>query len=161
MQIEIFQAVEFIGRLLHSKVDSNTISNLKQQLAELLTQRFTAHWDPHRPTRGNAYRAISNFNDEYDSTLVEACTKVSCSAKLIHTYLPRDFILWIDPDSVAYRVGFHGNIMTLYEKRAPAPVVFQYIQQPVSRAIRITPPNSPPSQKTANDKKKTSLVLVN
>ncbi|KAI7899061.1 uncharacterized protein BX663DRAFT_523024 [Cokeromyces recurvatus] len=160
MQIEISQAVDFIGRLLHSKVDSDMITNFKTQLAELLKQRFSAHWDPHKPYQGNAYRAISNFNDEYDPILVEACIKTACSAKLIHAYLPRDFILWIDPDSVAYRVGFHGNIMTLYDKKKQSKTVslFQYIQPiTTTKPIRISPPNSPKK----NKKKKTAMVVAN
>lgn len=79
---------------------------------------------------------------------------------MIHTHLPRDFVLWIDPYSVSYRVGDHGNIMTLYEDRSRGKLSLkmdpgntgiispsqsprlQYIQ-PTFTPIRISPPTSP------------------
>jgi hypothetical protein len=185
MHIEIAQAVEFLGRLLNSKVDSGTISAFKERLSELLKKRFTDHWDAQQPYRGNAYRAISNFNGQLDPIIEQgeynnnnnvpiffyyifiylfiilACDKAACSSKLIHTHLPRDFVLWVDPFSVSYRVGDHGNIMTLYEDRSRGRVSLkmdsnnnimvspsssprvQYIQPAVSTPIRISPPSSP------------------
>lgn len=83
---------------------------------------------------------------------------------MIHTHLPRDFVLWIDPYSVSYRVGDHGNIMTLYEDRSRGRVSLkmdpgntgmispsqsprlQYLQ-PQSTPIRISPPSSPENKK--------------
>lgn len=47
-----------------------------------------------------------------------ACIKASIQPSTIHAHLPRDFVLWIDPFSVSYRVGDHGNIMTLFEDRS-------------------------------------------
>ncbi|KAG2205367.1 hypothetical protein INT47_007152 [Mucor saturninus] len=164
MHIEIAQAVEFLGRLLQSKVDLNVISTFKERLGELLKQRFTDHWDSQQPYRGNGYRAISNFNGELDPVILTACDKAACSSKLIHTHLPRDFVLWIDPFSVSYRVGDHGNIMTLYEDRSRGRVSLkmdpgntgiispsqsprlQYLQ-PTSTPIRISPPSSPENKK--------------
>ncbi|GAA5809543.1 hypothetical protein MFLAVUS_002953 [Mucor flavus] len=164
MHIEIAQAVEFLGRLLQSKVDLNVISTFKERLGELLKQRFTDHWDSQQPFRGNGYRAISNFNGELDPIILTACNKSACSSKLIRTHLPRDFVLWIDPYSVSYRVGDHGNIMTLYEDRSRGKVSLkmdpgntgiispsqsprlQYIQ-PTFTPIRISPPASPENKK--------------
>ncbi len=78
--------------------------------------------------------------------------------------MPRDFVLWIDPFSVSYRVGDHGNIMTLYEDRSRGRVSLkmdpgntgiispsqsprlQYLQ-PTSTPIRISPPSSPENKK--------------
>ncbi|GAN05251.1 protein BTG1-like [Mucor ambiguus] len=118
MHIEIAQAVEFLGRLLQSKVDQDVVGNLKETLTELLKVRFEDHWDPQQPCRGNGYRALSNFNGQLDPMLNEACIKASIQPSIIHAHLPRDFVLWIDPFSVSYRVGDHGNIMTLFEDRS-------------------------------------------
>lgn len=71
MHIEIAQAVEFLGRLLQSKVDQDIVSNFKEILAELLKVRFEDHWDPQQPYRGNGYRALSNFNGELDPILTK------------------------------------------------------------------------------------------
>lgn len=75
MHIEIAQAVEFLGRLLQSKVDLNVISAFKERLGELLKQRFTDHWDSQQPYRGNGYRAISNFNGELDPVILTGKVK--------------------------------------------------------------------------------------
>lgn len=69
MHIEIAQAVEFLGRLLQSKVDQDTINAFKEKLTELLKIRFQDHWDPQQPYKGNGYRAISNFNGQLDPIL--------------------------------------------------------------------------------------------
>lgn len=101
--------------------------------------------------------------------------KASIQPTSIHAHLPRDFVLWIDPFSVSYRVGDHGNIMTLFEDRsrgritlkldpslnstitttstttaitAKSPTnspMMQYLQPRTSTPIRISPPNSPES----------------
>lgn len=101
---------------------------------------------------------------KYILNKILACDKAACSSKLIHTHLPRDFVLWIDPFSVSYRVGDHGNIMTLYEDRSRGRVSLkmdpgntgiispsqsprlQYLQ-PTSTPIRISPPSSPENKK--------------
>lgn len=54
-----------------------------------------------------------------------AAQKADIDAPLLHSYLPRDFVLWIDPFSVAYRVGDHGNIMTLFEDRSRGRITFK------------------------------------
>lgn len=71
MHIEIAQAVEFLGRLLQSKVDQDIVSLFKERLAELLKVRFEDHWDPQQPYRGNGYRALSNFNGQLDPILTK------------------------------------------------------------------------------------------
>lgn len=69
MHIEIAQAVEFLGRLLQSKVDQEIVGTFKERLTELLKVRFQDHWDPQQPYRGNGYRALSNFNGQLDPIL--------------------------------------------------------------------------------------------
>ncbi|KAG2209369.1 hypothetical protein INT46_002612 [Mucor plumbeus] len=175
MHIEIAQAVEFLGRLLQSKVDQEVVTKFKETLSELLKVRFEDHWDPQQPYRGNGYRALSNFNGQLDPILTEACMKASIQPTSIHAHLPRDFVLWIDPFSVSYRVGDHGNIMTLFEDRSRGRItlkldpslnstiattstttaitvkspsnspMMQYLQPRTSTPIRMSPPNSPES----------------
>ncbi|KAI8646144.1 hypothetical protein BD408DRAFT_410743 [Parasitella parasitica] len=175
MHIEIAQAVEFLGRLLQAKVDQQTVTKFKETLTELLKVHFEDHWDPQQPYRGNGYRALSNFNGQLDPILSLACINASILPISIHTHLPRDFVLWIDPFSVSYRVGDHGNIMTLFEDRSRGRItlkmnpslnsttpaiptttaitanspsnspVIQYLQPRTSTPIRISPPNSPES----------------
>ncbi|CAM0141507.1 hypothetical protein VKS41_003777 [Umbelopsis sp. WA50703] len=125
MHIEIVQAAEFLCRLLQTKLDPDPLSKFKDRLIEILKSRYVDHWDTTQPYLGNAYRAISNFSGVMDTALLEAAQKADIDATLLHSYLPRDFVLWIDPFSVAYRVGDHGNIMTLFEDRSRGRITFK------------------------------------
>ncbi|KAI9288146.1 hypothetical protein BC943DRAFT_317878 [Umbelopsis sp. AD052] len=125
MHIEIVQAAEFLCRLLQTKLDPDPLSKFKDRLIEVLKSRYADHWDTTQPYRGNAYRAISNFSGVMDDALLAAAKNADIDAKLLHSYLPRDFVLWIDPFSVAYRVGDHGNIMTLFEDRSRGRITFK------------------------------------
>lgn len=70
MQVEIAHAIDFLGRLLHSKLSQDMLKAFKEELSQLLKERFTDHWDPQQPYRGNGFRAISNFNGQLDPVLV-------------------------------------------------------------------------------------------
>lgn len=70
MHMEIAQAVDFLGRLLQSKIEETSLNKMKQELIVELKARFSDHWDPQHPTRGNGYRSISNFNGMLDPVLV-------------------------------------------------------------------------------------------
>ncbi|KAI9316776.1 hypothetical protein BX666DRAFT_2155395 [Dichotomocladium elegans] len=164
MHMEIAQAADFLGRLLHSKLDQALLEAFKDELTDLLKKRFVNHWDTQQPYRGNAFRAISNFNGQLDPVLVIGKSiNAMVSPDVIHAHLPRDFVLWIDPFSVSYRVGDHGNIMTLFEDRsrgritvkptsaAASQVFMAAFQTPrTSTPIRISPPSSPENRKTKN-----------
>ncbi|KAI9273073.1 hypothetical protein BDA99DRAFT_499949 [Phascolomyces articulosus] len=159
MHMEIAQAVDFLGRLLQSKFEQNDLLSFKHELTKVLKARFADHWDPQQPTRGNGFRSISNLNSQLDPVLLQAAVKSSVSPSLIYMNLPRDFVLWIDPFSVSYRVGDHGNIMTLFEDRSRGRITFKldpnsmpkspamspHIIPPprASSAVRISPPPSP------------------
>lgn len=67
--MEIAQAVDFLGRLLQSKIEENSLNKMKQELIVELKTRFSDHWDAQHPTRGNGYRSISNFNGLLDPVL--------------------------------------------------------------------------------------------
>jgi hypothetical protein len=77
------------------------------------------------------YLSISSLYAQWCSlvlTFLVSCAaaqKADIDATLLHSYLPRDFVLWIDPFSVAYRVGDHGNIMTLFEDRSRGRITFK------------------------------------
>ncbi|KAI8070779.1 hypothetical protein BC940DRAFT_295539 [Gongronella butleri] len=170
MHMEIAQAIDFLGRLLNAKIDENSLASFKDKLAELLKARFTHHWDPQQPFKGNAYRALSNFNQLLDPVLIQAAQKSNVPVQTLLTHLPKDFVLWIDPFSVSYRVGDHGNIMTLFEDRTRGRVTFKlnstppsnhgsgqpspnssplmhYLQPRTSTPIRMSPPSSPEKTK--------------
>lgn len=111
-----------------------------------------------------------------------ASTQVAIQPSCIFAHLPREFVLWIDPFSVSYRVGDHGNIMTLFEDRSRGRITFKvdnnntispsnspllpYVQPRISTPIRISPPNSPDNNSVNISSKKENqdskgLVLAN
>ncbi|ORZ22006.1 hypothetical protein BCR42DRAFT_405307 [Absidia repens] len=139
MHIEIAQAVEFLGRLLHTKIEQDSLTDFKEKLAELLKAKFADHWDTQQPFKGNGFRALTNFNGQLDTIIVKAANNSSISTTALLTHLPRDFVLWIDPYSVSYRVGDHGNIMTLFEDRSRGRITF-----------KLDPNNNVPSTNNSN-----------
>lgn len=199
---EINHAVDFICRLLNKSVDSEPLQRFRIELTAALESRFQNHWDIGRPFWGGAYRAINNFGGMLDPVLAQASKPTSIPSHVIISTLPKDLVLWVDPYSVAYRVGDHGNINTLFEDksrgrvtlRAPdssletpvstaqisaatlasqlqiAAVVAGYthgystsrvssgarVFAPGPRAVKISPPPSPPSKNTTG-----KMVAVN
>jgi hypothetical protein len=127
MHNEITQAVEFLVRLLANKLDSEKLVVFKSKLTNVLLERFADHWDVNRPYFGNGFRAVSCFNGVMDPVLLKAAQMSSLQPSVLYVHLPRDFVLWIDPFIVSYRVGDHGNIMTLFEDRSrgSAPITFK------------------------------------
>lgn len=71
MHIEIAQAVEFLGRLLNTKIEQDKLTGFKEILTELLKAKFTDHWDVQQPYKGNGFRALSNFNGQLDSIIIK------------------------------------------------------------------------------------------
>ena len=65
--------------------------------------------------QGSARRAITNLQN---TSQVDVCLqKAAIQAGIldIRSLLPADFVLWIDPQSVSYRCGDHGNTFTIYD----------------------------------------------
>ncbi|SAM09055.1 hypothetical protein [Absidia glauca] len=145
MHQELTEATNFMGRLLQSKLDPSLITIFTDKLYGLLSERFVDHWDVDCPYRGNAYRAISIFNGQLDPLLALAAQEVSLPPTALLIYLPQEFVLWIDPSSVSYRVGDHGNIMDLYVNGKSLKDRKSIITNAASTStpIRISPPTSP------------------
>ncbi|ORX55005.1 BTG-domain-containing protein [Hesseltinella vesiculosa] len=142
MHEEITEAMDFLGRLLESRLGAAAMTLFKNNLSTLLSDRFTNHWDVNEPCRGNAYRAISNFNGQLDPLLILAAQSSSIAPQIILAYLPQDFVLWIDPFTVSYRIGDHSNILNLY-KNGKSMNKQRKLPSLSSTPIRISPPPSP------------------
>ena len=124
MKAEIDAAIQFILSLLsRAKIPKDSQSIFRITLEDGMKQRFSSIWDPSNPQRGNAYRSI--FTDgQIDPLIQQAALKASINQ--IGAYLPDDFVIWVDPGSVSYRIGEHGNTLKVYDaanvegKRKPA-----------------------------------------
>ena len=65
--------------------------------SNLLTAKYTGHWDPSYPTLGNGYRSISVHNGSLDSTLKQTAKYLGFTAEEFANMLPKCFVLWVDP----------------------------------------------------------------
>ncbi|KAI8063505.1 hypothetical protein BC940DRAFT_307376 [Gongronella butleri] len=148
MHEEITEAIDFVGRLLDTRFPAASMAAFKEKLYCLLSERFVDHWDVTQPTRGNAYRALSNFNSQLDPILIQAAVSARLAPQSIMTHLPQDFIIWIDPLTVSYRIGDHSNVLNLYKNGKSLKQQRTKLQSPSSTPIRISPPPSPAKNST-------------
>ncbi|CAO3643409.1 unnamed protein product [Cunninghamella blakesleeana] len=142
----IIEAIDFVGRLLQSKLDPTLIQSFKDKLYTVLIERFVNHWDVSNPYKGNGYRSICNFNGQLYPVFILAANQAGISPTTILVHLPNEFVLWVDPSSVSYRVGDHGNIMNLFTNgKSFQKQTFKTTTSTTSTPIRISPPPSPAS----------------
>ncbi|ORX47334.1 hypothetical protein BCR36DRAFT_96422 [Piromyces finnis] len=114
MLIEIKTACQFLTNYITPPQVSEGQSKLFGLiLSTLLHAKYASHWDLKNPSKGNAYRAITIFNERLDSTIISAAQ--AANIPNIGKYLPNELCLWIDPNSVSYKIGDYGNVITLYE----------------------------------------------
>ncbi|KAF9347721.1 Protein Tob2, partial [Mortierella sp. NVP85] len=151
MLLEISCATDFLGRYVAS-CTPQIIDAFKTQVSALMKEKYTNHWDPQRPHYGNGYRAITSFGGMLDPILCEAARRSELPLETLATHIPRDFVLWVEPFSVSFRIGDHGVITTIYDNTpGKTPVKVDPLSPPqkplarVSHAVRISPPPSPPN----------------
>jgi len=113
MLIEIKTACQFLTNYISSHVNESQSKLFGLILSTLLHAKYASHWDIKNPNKGNAYRAVTIFNERLDSTILSAAH--AASIQNIGKYLPNELCLWIDPYNVSYKIGDYGNIITLYE----------------------------------------------
>jgi len=113
MLIEIQKACQFLTNYITPQVSESQAKLFGLILSTLLHAKYACHWDLKNPSKGNAFRAITIFNERLDSTIVSAAHAASITN--IGKYLPNELCLWIDPYNVSYKIGDYGNIITLYE----------------------------------------------
>ena len=113
---EVSAAVLFIASILKrsQKVSNEVICKFVVQLYEDLGARFKDHWFENYPERGSAYRCIRNTSRKgLDPRICKAGSSCGLSKSDLTAILPTEFILWIDPHEVSYRVGEYGCLTKL------------------------------------------------
>jgi protein Tob/BTG len=140
MKKEISAACHFLIRLMGNKAISATQrKQFSKTLQTLLSEKFRAHWDEESPMRGNAYRALSTFHGNIDVTIRHAAQSASIEAQLLNEKLPSEFVIWIDPKQVSYRIGDYGTVHSLYNAEAKKEKCLNVAK---SRPVKITKPKN-------------------
>lgn len=115
MKTEIDHAINFLSNMVRNRnIDPDQLTRFRESLLERLVARFTNHWFPDRPLRGNAYRCIRIVNYRMDSLLAAAGEDAGLAESLLWSAFPAELTVWIDPEEVSYRIGEDGSIGVLY-----------------------------------------------
>jgi len=115
MFTEINSASDFICRYLY-KLEKDKIVVFKNQLIQLLSQKYNSHWDLSNPIKGGAFRSITIMDGRIDSIILLAAQKAGLD---VSSCFPSDLIIWCDPYNVSYRVGGDYNrICNIYDENS-------------------------------------------
>ncbi|KAJ3032456.1 hypothetical protein HDV00_007531 [Rhizophlyctis rosea] len=116
---EVDVTANFLTHYLPSdQCDSETKNLFHTALRTLCIDKFATSWDPTRPTRGNAYRAIAILEGRLDPLILSAAEVAHIPTSILSTAFPRELVLWCDPGSVSFRVGEYGFPTTIWEDTA-------------------------------------------
>ncbi|XP_064086893.1 LOW QUALITY PROTEIN: protein BTG4-like [Macrobrachium nipponense] len=115
MKEEISAAVCFISKLIrrNSNEDEEKIEKFEQCLEELLRDRFSTHWHPSQPWRGQGYRCLRLNENTRREPMIERAAK-ECGLNYDRLNLPVELTIWVDPEEVCCRFGEHkGSCCTI------------------------------------------------
>jgi hypothetical protein len=142
MNTEITQGVTFLARYLERKqIDTDQVEQFKQKLQQILERRYAGHFYKSEPLRGSAYRSIIIAHGQLDPVLLQAYQAHSGINDMAAAF-PNDFILWIDPGSVAYRSGGERGITyTIWQDKQSS----DFFSKASSNGIVIRSPSKEPS----------------
>ncbi|EDO43445.1 predicted protein, partial [Nematostella vectensis] len=106
MKNEVSSAVNFVvSNLTNTSLSSEQVGQFKENLEQLITERFQDHWHPNKPLKGNAYRCLNVDTTAIDPLLVKASLASGFSPLKLQEVFPDGLALWIDPEDVCCRVG--------------------------------------------------------
>ncbi|KAH0631418.1 hypothetical protein JD844_005738 [Phrynosoma platyrhinos] len=69
MKDDVGKAVRFLCRIVRTrneKVDKERVEKFGERLIAILCERFTGHWYPEKPMKGQAYRQVDDDDDDDD-----------------------------------------------------------------------------------------------
>jgi len=114
MRNEINAAVQFLAiPLKNADVNSVTIEKFKSVCRDILQRRFYFFWMTNAPRRFSGYRSIRVLNDKIDQVITEAGEACGLSYETLYNIYNMNFILWINPNDVCFRIGDDSSIFNL------------------------------------------------
>ncbi|XP_039298150.1 protein BTG2-like isoform X2 [Nilaparvata lugens] len=113
---EINRASLFLLKLMRSRdrLSREKTISLRDALVTVMVTRYHNHWFPLTPHRGSAYRCIRVNQQNSDPVITAVAHITGLSAKLIRSWLPLQFTMWVDPNEVSYRIGENGSVMAVF-----------------------------------------------
>ncbi|XP_028679066.1 maternal B9.15 protein [Erpetoichthys calabaricus] len=114
MKKEVEAGVGFLVRLLKArgKADEQKVDCFGKKLTSILFRRYTNHWYPTNPSKGQAFRSILiSSSQQCDELVLQAFQESDLNPSELG--LPRELILWIDPFEVCARSGERSRSFTV------------------------------------------------
>ena len=107
MYPEISLAVNFLAKLLKTRISESDIDKFKSNLTRELASHYTSHWFPENPNLGSGYRCLRSVNGKMDPIVQRVVGKCNLQIKGV---LPPNISIWVDPSDVSVRIGEDGSI---------------------------------------------------
>ncbi|XP_078511619.1 protein BTG3-like isoform X1 [Lissotriton helveticus] len=114
MKEQVAVGVEYISKLINRNktLDQDKVEKFGEKLTAILCEKYTDHWYPENPLKGQAYRCIRiNRKQQVDESLLRACDASGLAYSELP--LPNEMSLWIDPSEVSCRLGENSSHFTV------------------------------------------------
>ncbi|OCT73285.1 hypothetical protein XELAEV_18036266mg [Xenopus laevis] len=110
---EIVAGVNYLKALVNRcyRLDPMLVEEFGESLTEILCRRYTRHWYPEKPMKGQAFRCIRINQHQKDESILESCAL--CGITYADLALPKELTLWIDPYEVCCRLREYSHPYTV------------------------------------------------
>jgi len=110
MRNELTSAANFLVHLvrlhrLPPYVNEQQLKTFRDCLIEVFYRRYRDHWCLKKPYKWAGYRTIRINQYKIEPMIIQAAEACNFPVELIRAAIHYNFILWIDPYEVSYRIG--------------------------------------------------------